>query len=174
MSCGRLSLVCGTCISVLQCVFTTCPTFGSHWAVTWSQNLLKSGIYIAKHFALMFIIFQVDRLSVSIRCFVFDKKKIPLLLNRSVKCDIVGENICISIFDKIPVIISLRLVLSSLTLQTKYTWHIFIFAQYSVVFIATFWSTNAYFWNVSVFCCGRVHCYTLCTLFYYNTVKSLI
>ena len=78
-----ISFLCGICISVLQRVFRTCPTFGSHWAVTRLRNLIKSGINISKHFVFMLIIFQVDTQSVSIRFLVFEKK-IPLLLNRSV------------------------------------------------------------------------------------------
>ena len=66
--------VCDTCISVLQCVFRTCPIFGSHWTVTRLRNFIKSGIYVANHFAFMFIISQVDRQSVSIRFFVFEKE----------------------------------------------------------------------------------------------------
>ena len=69
-----ISFVCDTCIPVLQHVFRTCPTFGSHWAVTRLRNFIKSGIYIAKHFVFMLIIFQVDRQSLSIRFFVFEKK----------------------------------------------------------------------------------------------------
>ena len=78
-----ISFVCDTCISFLQRVFRTCRTFGSHWAVTQLWNSIKSGIYIAKHFVFMLIIFQVDRHSVSIRFFCV-WKKIPLLLNRTV------------------------------------------------------------------------------------------
>ena len=39
----------------------------------------------------------------------------------------------------------------------------------SVMLIAAFWkSTSACSWNVAVFCCVWVHCYTLCTLFNYK------
>ena len=76
-----ISIVYDTCISDLQRVLRTCPILSSHWVVTKFRHFIKSGLYIAKHFVLMFI-------KSIINCkhrgsFNFEKK-IPLVLNRGV------------------------------------------------------------------------------------------
>ena len=88
MSCGRYwyFLLYDTCIWALQRIFSNMPYF--------RQSL---SMYITKHFVLMLIICQVDRLSVSISFIMFLKN--PITFEQ--ECTYVDENYDVSVIKKI-------------------------------------------------------------------------